>query len=104
MPRGKVVASQVSGPLAVGKMAYDVHCASCHGTNGVGTDKGPPMLHRYYHRGHHGDGAFFIAAKRGVRQHHWKFGDMKPVPAATDAQLANIVKYVRELQRVNGLF
>ena len=54
--------------------------------------------------GHHGDGSFFIAPKQGARAHHWKFGDMKKVEGVTDAQLKNIVAYVRAVQQANGLF
>ena len=93
------------GPeLNLGKMNYDAFCASCHGANGVGSDKGPPFLHPVYHPGHHGDASFFQASKQGARAHHWKFGDMKPVEGITDAQLETIVRYVRALQKANGLF
>jgi mono/diheme cytochrome c family protein len=95
---------KLSGKLMLGKLAFGAHCAACHGKQGGGTDNGPPFLHRVYHPGHHGDASFFRAAKNGVRAHHWKFGDMKPVPKATDAQLQNIVKYIRALQQANGLF
>ena len=90
--------------LKLGKMNYDRSCASCHGMNGVGTDKGPTFLHRVYHPGHHGDAAFFRAAKQGARAHHWRFGDMKPVAGITEEQLRRIVEYVRALQKANGMF
>lgn len=90
--------------LSLGKMNYDTYCASCHGENLAGTDKGPTFLHRVYHPGHHGDAAFLLAPRQGARAHHWKFGDMKPVDGVTDAQLETIVRYVRALQKANGLF
>lgn len=86
-----------------GKVAFDANCASCHGTNASGTDKGPPLVHDFYNPGHHADGAFFLAAKLGVRQHHWGFGNMPPQPRVTERQLAAIVRYVRELQIANGI-
>ena len=95
---------EMTPELNLGKMNYDVYCAECHGTNAVGTDKGPTFLHKVYHPGHHGDAAFFTAPKQGARAHHWKFGDMKPVEGVTDGQLDKIVKYVRALQKANGLF
>jgi hypothetical protein len=61
-------------------------------------------LHRVYHPGHHSDKAFLVAPRQGARAHHWKFGDMKPVENVTDAQLETIVKYVRALQKANGIF
>ena len=87
-----------------GQLAFERHCASCHGKEAKGTDKGPTFLHRVYHPGHHGDAAFLLAPRRGARQHHWKFGDMKPVPDVTDDELAAIVRYVRKLQKAAGLF
>lgn len=95
---------KLTGKLILGKLAYGANCAECHGKLGGGTDKGPPFLHQVYHPGHHGDAAFFRAAKNGTRAHHWPFGDMPPVPKATEAQVANIVKYIRALQKENGLF
>lgn len=86
-----------------GKAAFDANCAPCHGANAAGTDKGPPFIHDIYNPGHHADGAFFLAAKLGVRQHHWRFGDMPPQPQVSEAQLAAIVQYVRELQAANGI-
>ena len=90
--------------LNLGKMNYDAKCASCHGRNGAGTDKGPTFLHRVYHPGHHGDGAFYLAPKRGARAHHWPFGDMPPVEGIRAAQIEKIVPYIRALQKANGIF
>jgi mono/diheme cytochrome c family protein len=90
--------------LNLGKLSYDAKCAQCHGLNAAGTDKGPTFLHRVYHPGHHGDGAFFLALKRGVRAHHWWFGDMPPVEGVSDTQVEKIVLYVRALQRANGIY
>ena len=85
-----------------GQIAYEENCAACHGINAAGTENGPTFLHAFYKAGHHGDGAFENAAKRGVRAHHWRFGDMPPVEDITDAEIRWIVKYVRELQAANG--
>ena len=90
--------------LNIGKLNYGHYCASCHGVTARGTDKGPTFIHRVYHPGHHGDGAFFTAPRRGARAHHWGFGDMKPVPGIKDKQLAAIVDYIRAVQKANGLF
>jgi mono/diheme cytochrome c family protein len=86
-----------------GKVAFDQTCAKCHGKNGVGTDKGPPLLHQIYNPGHHGDAAFYRAVKHGSQQHHWRFGNMPPQPNVTDKQIAAIIRYVRELQTANGI-
>lgn len=62
---------QLSAQAEAGKKAFASNCAQCHGANGAGTDKGPPLIHDIYNPGHHADEAFFMAAKFGVRQHHW---------------------------------
>ncbi|NJO35044.1 MAG: cytochrome c [Rhodospirillales bacterium] len=43
------------------------------------------------------------AVKTGVRQHHWRFGDMPPQPRVTEEQVAAIVGFVREVQTANGI-
>ena len=78
-------------------------CAGCHGADLTGTDKGPPFLHAFYVPGHHGDAAFFLATQRGVRSHHWNFGDMPPVEGITQEQVTAIVAFVREQQRAVGI-
>ena len=90
--------------LQLGLMNYSAYCASCHGKTGGGSDQGPTFIHRVYNPGHHTDGHFFAAAKRGTRAHHWKFGDMTPVEGVNDAQIELIVEYIRAVQRANGLF
>jgi len=91
-------------PQAVaGKAAFDAVCAQCHGTNALGSDHGPPLLHEIYNPGHHGDVAFLMAVRNGSRQHHWRFGDMPAQPTVSDQQVRDIVRYVRELQGANGI-
>ena len=86
-----------------GKTLYDEKCSSCHGTNAAGADKGPPLVHRLYESGHHGEASFILAAERGVRAHHWKFGDMPPTEGVSRGEVAVIVSYVRALQQANGI-
>ncbi|MDX8477931.1 cytochrome c [Mesorhizobium sp. VK24D] len=86
-----------------GKAAFDKVCAACHGVNASGTEKGPPFINEIYNPGHHSDDAFFLAAKFGVRQHHWPYGNMPPQPQVSEEDVAAIVQYVRELQLANGI-
>lgn len=86
-----------------GKLLFEANCASCHGLKGAGTDKGPPLVHDIYNPGHHSDAAFFLAAQQGVRQHHWRFGNMPPQRQVSEPQITAIVQYVRELQVANGI-
>ncbi|HFC04555.1 MAG TPA: c-type cytochrome [Rhizobiales bacterium] len=91
-------------PLAAeGQALFKNNCATCHGQNGTGTKKGPPLLNTTYNPGHHGDGAFYRAVKQGVPQHHWPYGNMAPLPDISDYQISAIVRFVRELQEANGI-
>lgn len=90
--------------VAEGRLAFDENCASCHGKNASGLNgNGPPLIHKIYEPGHHGDMSFVLAAKNGTRAHHWKFGNMPPVEDITDNEIKNIIAYVRKLQRANGI-
>ena len=93
----------LSEPARRGKTAFDANCAACHGNNAAGSDKAPPLVHDIYNPGHHADPAFVIAARQGVKRHHWPYGDMPAQPQVSDADLAVIIQYVRELQRANGI-
>lgn len=86
-----------------GKKAFDDNCARCHGESATGTSSGPPLIHDYYNPGHHADGAFRLAIARGVRQHHWKFGNMPPQRQVSEEQARTIIRYLRELQVANGI-
>lgn len=99
-----VLPETLSTNAQVGKLAYEAKCAVCHGTNAAGQDGvAPPLVHKIYEPSHHGDAAFLLAAKNGVRAHHWRFGNMPPVQGVTDGDVKMIVAYVRELQRANGI-
>jgi len=89
---------------AVGYEQFEANCAGCHGPDLGGTDEGPPLMHRYYKPSHHNNAAFYRAIKTGSAQHHWSFGDMKPVEGVTDKQAKQIIEFVRWYQRENGLF
>jgi mono/diheme cytochrome c family protein len=86
-----------------GEIAFDANCVKCHGPKGSGSEDGPPLVHNIYNAGHHADAAFLLAARNGVRQHHWPFGDMPPLPQVGDDDIRTIVQYVRELQAANGI-
>ena len=101
---GGVVIPQLTEAGARGQAAFGKFCATCHGTDAGGTGSGPPLIHKLYHPGHHGDMAFVMAAKRGARAHHWNFGNMPPVEGITDAEIADIVAFIRETQYANGVY
>jgi mono/diheme cytochrome c family protein len=99
-----VVPATFSDNAKIGQVAFEAKCAICHGANAAGQDGvAPPLVHKIYEPGHHGDAAFLLAARNGVRAHHWRFGNMPPVEGVTDGDVKMIVAYVRELQRANGI-
>lgn len=98
------VPSSFSDQAMLGKTAFEAKCADCHGQNAAGRNgKAPPLVHKIYEPSHHSDMAFILAAKNGVRAHHWRFGDMPPVEGLTQGDVKSIIHYVRELQRENGI-
>ena len=85
-----------------GDILYRASCASCHGSDLQGTEVGPSFLSVVYQPGHHADASFRLAALNGVPTHHWKFGDMAPVPALSEDDMTRIIAFVRENQRIEG--
>lgn len=110
------VQAQVMGPLivdvaeprlsetaAAGKELFDNECSACHGASGSGSEYGPPLIHRIYHPGHHGDMSFYLAVRKGTQAHHWDFGDMPPQPQVRPGDIPAIILYIREVQAANGI-
>ena len=102
-PQTKSPAGPVPAEFVQGEQLFKNHCARCHGPVADGTQQGPPLVHKIYEPGHHGDGSFHFAVKRGVRAHHWKFGDMPQVGGVDEAGVTAIIGYVRWLQREAGI-
>lgn len=92
-----------AGDAAQGQSLFLGNCAECHGFNARGTDKGPPLIHKIYEPNHHADIAFQLAARQGVRQHHWPFGDMPPQPEVSESEIKDIIAWVRQEQRKAGI-
>lgn len=87
-----------------GEAVFNEKCARCHGVNATGTAAGPPLVHRIYHPNHHADLSFRWAVERGVRAHHWGFGDMPKVEGVAPQDVELIIRYVRKLQKDAGIF
>jgi cytochrome c len=106
-PRSSSVPGFDPGPvpaeLAQGERGYNQYCRTCHGALGVGTVAGPPLVHEIYEPSHHSDAAFRLAVTRGVRAHHWSFGNMPPLPPVDSAAIAGVTAYVRWLQQKAGI-
>jgi cytochrome c len=88
---------------ADGEELFITHCSVCHGRLALGTSRGPPLVHPIYAPGHHADAAFHLAVQQGVRAHHFRFGNMPPVPGLSRAEIDAVVAYVRWLQRTAGI-
>jgi len=99
----RIPAEDFERDTVVGQSLFAAHCAACHGTDALGTDQGPPLIHRIYEPSHHSDLAFYRAIALGVHQHHWEFGDMPPVPAVSGEEAAHIIAWIRRQQRSAGI-
>jgi mono/diheme cytochrome c family protein len=102
-PRVEVAVPALSGEAAAGEPLFARYCASCHGAAGGGSETGPPLVHRIYAPGHHGDASFHYAALNGSRAHHWNFGEMPPVDGIAEEEVGKIVAFIRAVQRANGV-
>ena len=99
-----VVIPELVGDAIIGQRVFAENCSQCHGENAVGAEEiGPPLIHKTYKPSRHGDAAFLLAARNGVRSHHWRYGKMLPVEGVSDAEISMVVAYVRALQRANGI-
>ena len=98
-----LIVPELTSELETGRVRFDTNCATCHGPNASGSDQGPPLVHRIYEPSHHGDMAFLLAARQGVRAHHWRFGNMPAIDSVSEDEVVQITAYVRALQRANGI-
>ena len=95
--------SEASSDLAArGREVYAQSCASCHGEDLQGTDRGPSHLSIVYEPSHHPDGAFRAAIANGAPQHHWDFGPMPPVEGLTTEDVNAVIAFVRAEQEARG--
>jgi mono/diheme cytochrome c family protein len=101
--KSAVAEPKLSDVQAAGKTLFEQNCMACHGPSGGGSKQGPPLIHKYYEPSHHGDEAFIWVAKKGVRAHHWNFGDMPQVNGVNDSDVQKIIQYIRAVQRENGV-
>ena len=99
-----VTRPDLSDRALAGETVFNSNCSVCHGPNAAGTSLGPPLVHIIYEPGHHSDDSIRLAVRQGVRQHHWQFGNMLPVPSVSSDDTEKIICYIREIQRANGIF
>jgi mono/diheme cytochrome c family protein len=102
-PKPAAGGGPVPSELQAGEAKFNTHCSACHGPQATGTQQGPPLVHKIYEPNHHGDAAFLRAAEFGVKAHHWEFGNMPKIDAVSSADVEQITRYVRWLQRQAGI-
>ena len=98
-----VTVGVLSNQAQFGQQVFNAKCADCHGLNGSGTRKGPPLIHAIYNPGHHSNKSFYRAVRNGVKQHHWPYGDMPPQKSVGFSEMGALVKFIREVQVFNGI-
>ncbi len=78
-----------------GARPYAANCAVCHGDELQGTSRGPSLLDPAYVSSELSDAAIRDAVRNGVEQTRWQFGDMPANGVLRDAQLNEIIAFVR---------
>lgn len=96
------VVDDPGGASTEGAVVYAAQCASCHGADLRGTDKGPSQLSIVYEPNHHGDDSYRSAIANGAPQHHWGFGNMPAIEGLTAEQVEDVIAYIRSEQERNG--
>lgn len=96
--------ANLSAQAKRGQQYFRATCARCHGPNAGGLEgNGPPLVHPYYRPGHHSDAAIMLAVRRGVRSHHWRYGNMPVIEGITDGEITDIIAFIRAVQQANGI-
>ncbi len=89
--------------VEAGSTIFAANCALCHGSDLRGSSTGPSLLHEYYVPSHHSNASFVIAVLRGVRQHHWDFGNMPAVEGLEIEQVHQVICFIRQTQLDEGV-
>jgi len=98
-----VLLPEFSAQAAAGQKIFNRICALCHGLNASGGPKAPSLIRPTYKPTRHADQAIYLAIRKGVRQHHWNFGNMPPRPEIKNDQIPALIAFIRETQRANGI-
>ncbi len=91
---------RLSATAREGEKDYKRYCQTCHGKSARGSRIGPPLI--AYDADQHTDLSFYNAVQQGVRQHHWRFGDMPAMPNVSKDAVGNIIQFVRALQAADA--
>jgi mono/diheme cytochrome c family protein len=100
---GEATAPPVQGDAAAGSIPYREYCAGCHGEDGRGAAAGPGLLDARYALPGFDDQALVTAIVEGAPEREWDFGPMPRIRGLGQQELADLVAFVRELQRGAGI-
>lgn len=81
-----------------GAAIYGANCASCHGASLEGTDRGPLLLEAEYESDRLSDAELLSAVRNGVPETLWDFGPMPALGGLGDAQITQVIAYIRAAQ------
>jgi len=95
--------ADLSKPARAGRAAFGEYCAQCHGPLAEGTERGPPLVHPDYAPGVRTNGDFRKAVREGLRAWRWWYGDMPAIADVSEHELEHMIRFLREMQRANGI-
>ena len=96
--------STIQDTARAGEELFNANCSVCHGVGATGTTQGLTLIDGIYRPGHHPHFIIRNAVYQGVKQHHWFFGNLAPAAGVSSVDVENTIRYVRELQRAEGIF
>ncbi len=92
-----------SALMEQGRSAFARHCASSHGRLAGGTTSGPGLLGAPFGLSAMPDEAIRSAVLEGVPPRNDAYRPMGPSPEIAPGELDDIIAFLRELQRLQGV-
>ena len=92
------VPPQMSSAAGRGAGLYRANCSACHGDSLAGTSLGPSLLDDRYQADQLSDDAIRLAIRTGVEPTTDEFGAMPGNAMLRDAQIDEIISFVRSQQ------
>jgi mono/diheme cytochrome c family protein len=98
-----VTVPSVPGDAAAGAAVFEQSCADCHGAGAAGGDGGLSLVDSRFAPPGFDDLAFVTAVVRGVSADEGEYGGMPRIRGLSEQDLADLLSYVRGLQREAGI-
>jgi mono/diheme cytochrome c family protein len=86
----------------LGRIAFASECARCHGRLAGGTSRGPDLIRPAYGPAVVSDNQIQRAVREGVAAQDGSAG-MPAVDNVSDRRLDDVITFLREMQRSNGI-